>query len=173
MKKFFYLFFIVAAFLTLSISCSKAEQDTEIVNPSEEKTVPENATTIRFNISLASEGGKATIASDGKVTWNTGDQVTVYAVDDEGVKGKKTVTVSINSDDNTKAVIETVLPAGCTYYAAFPKCESATFNGDVMTVSEPAAATAQTNSNCQVAVSKAEKIGGAAIPCSSRMSIIS
>lgn len=160
MKKFFYLFFIVAAFLTLSISCSKAEQDTEIDNPSEEKTVPENATTIRFNISLASEGGKATIASDGKVTWNTGDQVTVYAVDNEGVQGKETVTVKNISDGGTKAEIETVLPAGCTYYAAFPKCESATFNGDVMTVSEPDATTAQTNSNCQVAVSKAEKIGG-------------
>lgn len=161
MKKFFYLFFIVAAFLTLSISCSKAEQDTEIDNPSEEKTEPENATTIRFNISLASEGGKATIKSDGKVTWDEGDEVTVYAVDDEGVKkGMRTVEVSINPDDNTKAEIETELPAGCTYYAAFPKCENATFANGVMTVSEPAADTPQTNSNCHIAVSKAVKIGG-------------
>lgn len=164
MKKFFYLFFIVAAFLTLSISCSKAEQDTEIDNPSEEKTEPENATTIRFNVSLASEGGKATIASDGNVanvTWNTGDQVAVYAVDDEGVtRDMKTVTVTNISTDGITAEIVTELPAGCTYYAVFPADENATISDDVMTVSEPDATTAQTNSNCQVAVSKAVKTGG-------------
>lgn len=162
MKKNYNLFFILVTLLAFSVSCAKSELDGGEGSPvEEEKVIPPDAEAINFSISLSSEEeGKATIAS-GKVTWNVGDQVTVYGIDSEGKAHSQTVTVSIVQGDNTKAnIVTTELSPGQTYYAVFPECETATISDNVITVPEPAAATAQTNSNNQVAVAKAVKADG-------------
>lgn len=162
MKKNYNLFFILVTLLAFSVSCAKSELDGGEGSPvEEEKVIPPDAEAINFSISLSSEEeGKATIAS-GKVTWNEGDQVTVYGIDSEGKAHSQTVTVSIVPDDNTKAnIVTTELSPGQTYYAVFPECTNAVIADDVITVPEPAAATAQTNSNNQVAVAKAVKADG-------------
>lgn len=162
MKKNYNLFFILVTLLAFSVSCDKSELDGGEGSPvEEEKVIPPDAEAINFSISLSSEEeGKATIAS-GKVTWNDGDQVTVYGMNSEGGTQSQTVTVSIDPDDNTKAnIVTTELFPGQTYYAVFPECTTATISDDIITVPEPDVATAQTNSNNQVAVAKAVKADG-------------
>lgn len=161
MKNLNLIFCLLTVFLAFTVSCTKTEQDSEpgtTTGGGEDNPVPQDAAKIRFSISSASDGqGKATLNEDdgyGYVTWNEGDEVTVYAVGGEETL-KQTVEVSEISDDGMTAVVETTeLPGGLTYYAVFPADENATISNDAITVSM---SEQDGTGNNKRAVAKAEK----------------
>lgn len=140
MKKLSDILFPAIVAATVLVSCKGF--DDNFVSESDQK-----GDAMIFNVAF--DGVKATI-SDGKVTWTTGDKVTVY--DSDG--NFETVEVSdISNAGATAKVKTTTLEAGKdAYYAVYPVCETAIPDGDDITVAVPAI---QTNATSHIAVAKA------------------